>query len=134
MLTREEANRIADAIQVLRVDWPRLGVMTVLSDERIRTKRQYRDVLVAFVVLASDPETQKPTRLFEHGPWWEAARPLAPVVQLYRRPTGLDCVTCSLPEEACRARDGAHEFDPRPKPKAPAPTGLLGISNDQEAT
>lgn len=130
MLTREEANRIADAIQVLRPDWGRLGVMSVLGEQRIRAQRQYRDVVVAFVAVATDPDSKTPARLLEHGPWWEAARPLAPVVQLYRRPTGLDCVTCSLPEEACRARDGGHEFSARPVPPAPMPTDLLRPKED----
>ena len=38
------------------------------------------------------------------------------------------CRTCDIAGK--RARRAA--LDPRPKPKAPAPTGLLGISNDQE--
>ena len=132
-LEKVDARRIADAIQAYRPDWSTAQLMAVLGDERIRLRRQPVDVAVALTALAFDPATRQPTRLFEHGPWWEAARPLAPVVQLYRRPTGLDCVTCHLPEADCRSRDGGHEFDPRPQPPAPMPDGLLSNQPEEGA-
>lgn len=125
MLTREEAQLIAGAINVLRADWSVPSIMAILGDDRLRHRRTYRQVVVAFAALASDPECRKPTRIFEHGPWWVAAHPLAPVISMYRRPTGLDCSICSLPEEACRARRGGHEFDPRPPEPVAPPADLI---------
>lgn len=99
MLTREEAQRIAAAVNALRPDWAQAGLMTVLSDERIRLTRTYRDTAVAFVALAADPESRKPTRIFEHGPWWESARPVGAVTPLRKIPDDA-CATCFEPERA----------------------------------
>jgi hypothetical protein len=79
MLSQEEAQRIAAAVNALRPDWNPVGLMSILADERIRVARTYRDVAVAFTALAADPDSRKPTRILEHGPWWELTRRVAPV-------------------------------------------------------
>ena len=123
-MNRDEARRIADALQPLRADWSIAQVMAVLGHDQIRL-RSYRDVAIAAVAVALDPTTRQPTRLLDKGPWWDATRPFAPVIQLYRRPTGLDCRICSQPEAECRRRIGDHVFDPRPQEPAPPPADLF---------
>lgn len=74
MLTKEEAQRIAAAVNILRPDWSTNGLMSVLVDDRCR-KRPVKDLTLAFVALALDSTTRKPTRIYEHGHWWEILAP-----------------------------------------------------------
>lgn len=110
--------------------WDIAGIRTALHRAAIRPgTTTIAQLAHAALAVAADPTARTPMLLANDGPWWNATG-MAPVLNLYRRPTGRECVTCSLPEDACRARDGGHPFDPRPKPKAPMPVGLLDISND----
>lgn len=75
MIEKEQAERIAGAIACLRPDWSEKQIMGVLADPRIRERRIFRDVAIAMTALALDPASRQPTRIFEHGHWWEILAP-----------------------------------------------------------
>ena len=66
-----EAERIAQAINVLRPDWPVRSLITLMGREQLR-HRPRRDVLVAFAWVAAETNTSNPGRVLEAGPWWKA--------------------------------------------------------------
>jgi hypothetical protein len=67
-----EIDRIAAAMNMLRPDWPKQQLRTLLNDERITT-RPRRDVCVALSWIAAEPASHNPYRVLESGPWWRAA-------------------------------------------------------------
>lgn len=87
----------------------------------------------AALTIACDETARTPGLIPADGPHWNASG-LAPVVQLYRRPTGLDCATCHLNETDCRARHpgNGHPYNPKPEPPAPPPTRLTSITNPKD--
>ena len=110
--------------------WDVAGIRTALHRAATRPgTTTIAQLAHAALAVAVDEQARTPMLLANDGPWWNASG-MAPVVQLYRRPTGRECVTCSLPEEACRARDGGHEFSARPVPPAPMPADLLRPKED----
>lgn len=72
MADRDEIQRIAAAMNALRPDWPVRSLVTFL--ERHHSDRSYRDLAIAGTAIATDPKTQTPNLLNEHGPWWGAAQ------------------------------------------------------------
>lgn len=100
MLTKDEADRIASAITALRPDWNHAQLMAVLSDKRLRERRIYSDAALALTALALDPTTRQPTRIFEHGPWWEVLAPRVGVASSYREVTDADCAICGRRKES----------------------------------
>lgn len=68
MMTREDAERIADTMVAIRPEWTHASIMTILHDLRART---VRDVHLAAIWIAYDPTTRTPARLRETGPWWQ---------------------------------------------------------------
>lgn len=71
MLDQTQVERLASAAHALRPDWPVKSLCTYLASEH--TARAYRDVAIALVWVAADPESRTPRRMSEHGPWWVAA-------------------------------------------------------------
>lgn len=71
-MNTHEIERIAASMNMLRPDWPKQQLKTLLSDERI-TNRPRRDVVVALGWVACEPNTHTPYRVLEAGPWWKAA-------------------------------------------------------------
>lgn len=67
MMTREDATRIAETLIALRPDWQRNSIVTLLAEYR---HRDPRDVHLAAIWIAYDPDTRTPARLREDGPWW----------------------------------------------------------------
>ena len=67
-----EAERIANAINVLRPDWPVASLRTLLGRPEL-TRRPRRDVLVALAWVAAEANSATPARVLESGPWWKAA-------------------------------------------------------------
>ena len=108
-----EAERIANAINVLRPDWPVASLRTLLGRPEL-TRRPRRDVLVALAWVAAEPESQKPYRVLESGPWWAAAaaehaRPATEAPEII--PPEHQCAICSRRREDCaRNPHGGHEF------------------------
>lgn len=127
MLTKPEAERIAACASALRPDWSINGILAVLADERIRFPRTYRDTCLAMVALALDPETAKPTRIFEHGPWWEVARPLMSTSDALPRRRDDDCAECGEPRDGHNAPDHGYE---RPHEGVPIPEHLRSEINE----
>lgn len=72
MITQTQAERIAQAINALRPDWPTRSLLTFT--QKHLADRAYRDALVALVWVASDPTTKTPARVLEAGPWWRATQ------------------------------------------------------------
>jgi hypothetical protein len=70
MSTKNELARLAAAVAILRPDWNPRSLQTLL--ERDHALRPLRDLAVALVWIATDPDTKTPARLSEHGPWWVA--------------------------------------------------------------
>ena len=71
-MNQTEAERLAGAIAALRPDWPARSLLTFIT--RSLVDRAYRDATIAFVWVATDPTTDSPGRVLEHGPWWRAAQ------------------------------------------------------------
>lgn len=109
MLTKDEAQRIALCVNALRPDWATNGLMTVLADQRCRNRVPH-DLTLAFVAMALDPQSRRPGRIFEQGPWWSIARPAGEQSINYRTIQPDDCAICSLPQQQIHAD---HEYEPR---------------------
>ena len=111
MITRDDASRLAVMTNTLRPTWSEASVMAVIGDERIRLRRTYRDTAVALAYLALDSSTQKPTRLFEAGPWWASADAAmsAGSGPTYRYPDLRDCRTCGKPQAHPHLE---HDYEP----------------------
>lgn len=96
MLSKKDAEKIATAVNAIRPDWSINGLMAVLGDPRCRN-RATNDLTIAFIALAVDESSRKPTRIYEHGPWWEILRPLNTVPHI-RAIEPTDCIVCSKPK------------------------------------
>lgn len=70
-MNRPEAEQIATAISMLRPDWLRTSLLTLLAKHQHRSAR---DVMLALVWVAYDPETKTPGRIDKDGPWWYVGR------------------------------------------------------------
>lgn len=70
MLEQNDIARLAAAIHHLRPDWPQASLFTFIT--RHLAGRALRDVAVALTWVATDPTTEKPARVLEAGPWWQA--------------------------------------------------------------
>ena len=77
-MNRDEAQRIAGAISVIRPDWLTTSLVTMLGKlpPHLRA-RPALDVHLALAWLAHDPDQQTPRLLREDGPWWQLAAPAA---------------------------------------------------------
>lgn len=75
MATTDEIQRIAAAMNSVRPDWRTTSLVTFLTKNH--AARSYRDLAIAGVAVATDPRTQTPHLLNEHGPWWVAAQTAA---------------------------------------------------------
>lgn len=73
MTTKQEAETVATAINVLRPDWPTKQIVTIIG--RDHQHRPTLDIAAALLWLALDPDTETPGRLNESGPWWKGFQP-----------------------------------------------------------
>ena len=108
MMTRDDAERIADTAVAIRPDWIRASIITLLHEFRTRN---VRDVHMAMVWIAYDPQTRTPARLRESGPWWQLRdqRDTAPTLPSFReRWANQEPTTPASPEfvAECRRRMG----------------------------
>lgn len=69
MLNENEIDRIANAINALRPDWPVKSLRTLIASKLAHRTR--RDVAVALAWVAADGDSLKPARVLEAGPWWQ---------------------------------------------------------------
>lgn len=70
-MNEHEAERIAAAINILRPDWPRKSLVTLIMTKLAHRPR--RDVCVALAWVACESNSHTPARVVEGGPWWKAA-------------------------------------------------------------
>lgn len=70
-MNRAEAEQIATAICIIRPDWLQSSIVTMLGNHQ---HRPARDVMLALVWCAYDPETKAPGRINADGPWWQTTR------------------------------------------------------------
>ena len=115
-----EAERIAQAINVLRPDWPVRSLITLMGREQLR-HRPRRDVLVAFAWVAAETNTSNPGRVLEAGPWWKA---VAADGSTGGHPHPL---RAGDPEE-CRTHPGQHRDHCGPCASEAAPEPTYGIA------
>lgn len=108
-MNRPEAEQIATAISMLRPDWLRTSLLTLLAKHQHRSAR---DVMLALVWVAYDPETKTPGRIDAEGPWWGASRTAGmpdaprPTPRCDRHGDWMPCLTCQR-EQAGPAADPA---------------------------
>ena len=74
-----QARAIAAAVSRIRPDWFETSLNSLLWDGLPSHRRDLpaRDVMLALVWLAYDPDTDKPGRLKLDGPWWHLAETAA---------------------------------------------------------
>lgn len=70
-MNHPEADQIASAISMIRPDWLKSSLMTLLAKHKHRSAR---DVMLALVWCAYDPATDTPGRINADGPWWDCTR------------------------------------------------------------
>lgn len=70
MIDKADAERIANATNHLRPEWPAQSVLTLIGNSEDLRTRAYRDLAVAFAYVACDPTSLTPGRVREQGPWW----------------------------------------------------------------
>lgn len=88
-MTKPEAEQIASAMTMIRPDWLRVSLLTLLAKHQ---HRPARDVMLALVWVAYDPDTQAPGRINADGPWWQAGRLAA--TETDARPAYLTAARC----------------------------------------
>ena len=95
-MNRSEAEQVAAAIAIIRPDWLRTSMLTILGRHQ---HRPARDAMLALVWIAYDPDTKTPARIDSDGPWWHTAR-LAGVAAepTQTPPTYLACPMHGKPE------------------------------------
>lgn len=70
-MIQPEAEAISAAVHLIRDDWVAASMVTLLSRHQHRSAR---DVLLALIYVALDPETEKPGRIDADGPWWRVTQ------------------------------------------------------------
>lgn len=126
MLSRDQADRIASAIRVVRPEWDAGEIWQVLCHDDIKLRRTYADTFHAFLGIALDETTNHPNRLLSAGPWWAIRAAAQPVSHARSIDFGADCAECLKPREHLwHGQTGTvndHEFAPR-RDNPPTPRG-----------
>lgn len=104
MANKQESERIAASINILRPDWATGLVMAVLGDERC-IRRGYADLAITMTCVAVDPASKKPGRIHESGPWWNASLATSPRPEV-KAITHADCAICFQPKSATHIDHG----------------------------
>ena len=73
-MNKPEADQIAAAVSLIRPSWLQSSLATMLGNLPARHRdRPARDVHLALLWLAYDPQQDTPRLLREDGPWWNLA-------------------------------------------------------------
>lgn len=73
-MNQNQARAIAQAVAYIRPDWQTAPLSSLLASlPAARRDMPARDVMLALVWLAYDPDTKSPGRLTTDGPWWHVA-------------------------------------------------------------
>lgn len=96
-----EADLIAASVNIHRPKWSKPLIKTVLGDPRM-SHRPYAVAWIAMTACAADPTTEKPGRVHEAGPWWDAADAATKSrsTTTIRTIAADDCDICTRPEHA----------------------------------
>lgn len=122
MLTRNEAERLAAAVNALRADWPTASLLKFLSQ---RKERPLLDLTIELCWVAQLPETKTPGRIDEDGPWKSAVRdslPFSATGVLEHIDYGTACTVCLKPRDHLwHGGTGTVNDHDWTKPSEPAP-------------
>ncbi len=94
-MNRAEAEQIASAMTMVRPDWLRSSMLTILGRHQ---HRPARDVHLALVWVAHDPDTRTPARIDTEGPWWAITRTAGVAEATVQPPDRLACPIHGQPE------------------------------------
>lgn len=106
-MNKPEAEQIALVVSIIRPKWLKTSLVTALGNLPARFRdRPARDVHLALLWLAYDPQQDTPRLLREDGPWWNLASLTGPGTQRatepgivtyceHGRPSGLQCDECT---------------------------------------
>lgn len=108
MLTRQEGERLAQAVHSLRPDWPIPSLVTFISK---RWQRPYLDLSLELVYVAQLPDTKNPARIDQDGPWKRLQHSARPVAQI-RASSPTDCDICGRGRHLHPAPNDDHEWIP----------------------
>lgn len=118
-MNRPEAEQIASAVSMIRPRWLQSSLVTLLGKLPDHLKaRPARDVHLALLWLAYDPQQETPRLLREDGPWWNLAALTGPgTQQTVATVTPLTCEHGNRPSrcDQCSQRRGV---PPSPEQKA----------------
>ena len=141
-MNEHEAERIADAMNRLRPDWPVKSLRTLLAKPAL-ANRPRRDVTVALAWVACETATSTPARVLENGPWWRAAAADGAVVRRHLtaaetcrhcgRSFAPDC--CDFPSREAVKRDpeANHRIVEAVKAELNPPPSGASIESEREA-
>ena len=104
-MNKPEAEQIAAAIAIVRPRWLQSSLVTMLGNLPAEIRRRpARDVHLALLWLAYDPQQDTPRLLREDGPWWNLASLAGPGTQRATEPgivtycehgePGMRCLEC----------------------------------------
>jgi hypothetical protein len=99
VLSRNEAERLAQAISCLRPEWPVASLLTFIGK---RKNRPLLDLTIELAWVAQLEDTKSPARIDEAGPWKAAVRGAEPVntsAVLGSIDFEADCAECLKPRE-----------------------------------
>lgn len=109
-MNRPEAEQIASAVSMIRPRWRQSSLVTLLGKLPDHLKaRPARDVHLALLWLAYDPQQDTPRLLREDGPWWNLASLTGPgTTQQVATVTPLTCEHGQRPSrcQECSQRRG----------------------------
>lgn len=123
MANKQESERIAASINILRPDWSTGLILAVLGDDRC-IRRGYADLAIAMTCVAVDPVSKKPGRIHENGPWWNASLATSPRPEV-KPIKAADCAICFWPKGVAHVD---HLYEP-----LHMRSESVGVSDEQRA-
>lgn len=94
MMTKADARIIAESVALVRPDWLVSSLTSLLHEFRAK---EPRDVHIAALWVAYDPQTRTPARLREDGPWWRLGSPQHDPTAAPTLPRWRDDLTDAMP-------------------------------------
>lgn len=117
MLTRQETERLAQAVNALRPDWPTASLVTFIWK---RNERPLLDLSVELTWVAQLTDSKSPARIDQDGPWKKAT--IGSTGQVYRQIGRDECIICGF-SDGWALHTGDHDFEnPLMRRKSALPT------------
>lgn len=128
-MNRNEAEQIALAVSTIRPQWLKTSLVTALGNlPRHHRDKPARDVHLALLWLAYDPQQDTPRLLREDGPWWNLAALTGPGTQPATETGVVTYCEHGRPGVTCS------DCTPRDRQGVPMPDGVRAkIAADVEA-